>query len=136
MGPDQHSLYNDERAGIDHVFAAQQRLHQRNDQRPGVAVDGVHLLHRIQLQRTVQQRRHCQQHDMHGCSNDHGVHKSSPDGRRILDLKCVQDHAGAHKVHHEHRDHFTVAGLQQACFYDHITHEQDQKQLRDLLRQQ
>mgnify|MGYP002602756804 CR=1 FL=1 len=102
MGPDEHGLHDDERAGIDDVLAAQQRLHQRDDQCTGVAVDGVHLLHHVQLQRTAQQRRYRQQHHMHGRCKDHGIHKALADLGCILDLKCVQDHAGAHKVHHEH----------------------------------
>ena len=135
VGPDKHRLYNDERAGVDHILTAQKRLHQRDDQRTGVAVDGVHLLHHVQLQRAAQQRRKGQQHHMHGRRNDHGIHQSPADVRCILDLECVQDHTGAHKVHHEHREHFAVAGLQQPCLDHGVAHDQDQEQLRDLLGQ-
>ena len=135
MGPDKHRLHNDERAGVDHILTAQKRLHQRDDQRTGVAVDGVHLLYHIQLQRAAQQRRKGQQHRMHGRRNDHGIHQPSADVRCILDLERVQDHTGAHEVHHEHREYFAVAGLQQPCLDHNVAHEQDQEQLRDLLGQ-
>ena len=135
VGPDEHRLHDDERAGIDDILTAQQRLHQRDDQRTRIAVDGVHLLDHVQLQRAAQQRCHGQQHHMHRRRNGHGVNKAPADLGRVVDLERVQDHAGAHQIHHEHRDHFAVAGFQQPGLHHGVTHEQDQKQLCDLLGQ-
>ena len=135
MGPQQHQLHNDECAGVNDIRIAHQSLDQRDHQCSGVAVDHIHLFHGIQLERAAQQGAEHQQHYMDSRRNSHGVQKSLADLRRIVDLECVDDHAGRDQIHHDHREHPAVAGLQQPCLDHSIAHDQNEEQLCDLLHQ-
>ena len=136
MGPQQHQLHDDEGAGIDDVRLPLQRLHQRDDQRPGVGVDDGGALDGVQFQRAAQcqRERQEQQVDQHG-----GPQRKEQPGAQfggVLDLEGVEDDAGHDQVDQDHREHAAVRCVQQPGAHHSHAQQQDQKQFGDLLGQQ
>ena len=127
MGPEQHQLYNDKGAGVDNIFLPQQGLYNRNDQRGGIAVNDIDLLHGVQLESFAEQRIQKQKYNVHSNGDAHGIKQPGADLRCILDLKGVQNDTGHDQIDKDHRQHLTVRCLQQAGFYNGISHQQNQK---------
>ncbi len=84
MGPEQHQLYNDKGAGVDNIFLPQQGLHDGNDQRGGIAVNDIDLLHSVQLESFAEQRIQKQKYNVHSNGDAHGIKQPGADLRRIL----------------------------------------------------
>jgi len=127
MGPEQHQLYNDKGAGVDNIFLPQQGLHDGNDQRGGIAVNDIDLLHGVQLESFAEQRIQKQKYNVHSNGDAHGIKQPGTNLRCILDLKGVQNDTGHDQIDKDHRQHLTVRCLQQAGFYNGISHQQNQK---------
>ena len=127
MGPEQYQLYNDKGAGVDNIFLPQQGLHNGDDQRGGIAVNDIDLLHGVQLERLAEQRIQKQKYNVHSNGDAHGIKQPGADLRSILDLKGVQNDTGHDQIDKDHRQHLTVRCLQQAGFHNGISHQQNQK---------
>ena len=127
MGPEQHQLYNDKGAGVDNIFLTQQGLHNGNDQRGGIAVNDIDLLHGVQLESFAEQRIQKQKYNVHSNGDAHGIKQPGADLRCILDLKGVQNDTGHDQIDKDHRQHLAVRCLQQAGFHNGISHQQNQK---------
>ena len=127
MGPEQHQLYNDKGAGVDNIFLPQQGLHDGDDQRGGIAVNDIDLLHGVQLESLAEQRIQKQKYNVHSYGDAHGIKQPGADLRCILDLKGVQNDTGHDQIDEDHRQHLAVRCLQQAGFHNGISHQQNQK---------
>ena len=136
MGPQQNQLHDDEGAGVHHVLLPQKGPHQRNNQRRRVAVNQGGPLDHVQMQRPFQHRRQGQKQQVQQHRNGKGVQQPGAQRRRIVDLKGLEHHAGQRQIHHYHRKHPAVRRLQQAAAHHGVAHQQNQKQLQNLLCQQ
>ena len=112
MGPEQHQLYNDKGAGVDNIFLSQQGLHNGDDQRGGIAVNDIDLLHGVQLESFAEQRIQKQKYNVHSNGDAHGIKQPGADLRCILDLKGVQNDTGHDQIDKDHRQHLAVRCLQ------------------------
>ena len=135
MRPNQNQLHNEKAAGIDNILLSEQCLNQWYHQDTCIGINHRQLFDCTQLAWLAQNRCKQQKQHMNCCRSCKRKQQTCSYLRRIIYLKCVNNHTRDDQIDQNHRYNFAVLHTEQLCFHQRIAHKHNQEKFCNFFHQ-
>ena len=133
--PEQNELDDDEGAGVDEIFAAEHRLHERQHEYARVGVDDGQLLGRVEAQRASENGREQQEERVREERGGEREDEAADDLPRVLYLERAYDYARRDEVDYYRGYDAAVLRFEHARPDERPAHRHYDEELRYLFRE-